>query len=132
MQINIIQGSLQINQSLFGLSRIIIECCNGTISTRNLIPVTIALKQAQCIFGKDQRQTVHRQVIRIDQTEHARPLLTQQQTVTAEHQQLSHSLKRIGLKISISPELGHLQTLHQIAKFSNGHFFTCRRLVHTT
>ena len=132
MQINIIQGSLQINQSLFGLSRIIIECRNGTIGTRNLIPVTIAFKQSQRIFSKDQRQTVHRQVVRIDQTEHARPLLTQQQTVAAEHQQLSHSLKCIGLKISISPELGHLQTLHQITKFSDGHFFTRRCLVHTT
>ena len=85
MQIDIIQGSLQIDQSLFGLSRIIIECCNGTISARNLIPVTITLKQAQRIFGKDQRQTVHRQVIRIDQAKHARPLLAQQQTVASEH-----------------------------------------------
>ena len=132
MQINIIQGSLQIDQCLFGLSRIIIECRNGTIGTRNLIPVTIAFKQTQRIFSKDQRQTVHRQVVRIDQTEHARPLLTQQQTVAAEHQQLSHSLKCIGLKISISPELGHLQTLHQITKFPDGHFFTRRCLVHTT
>ena len=132
MQIDIVQGSLQIDQCLFGLSRIIIECRNGTISARNLIPVTITLKQAQRIFGKDQRQTVYRQVIRIDQAEHTRPLLAQQQTVATEHQQLSHSLKRIGLKISISPELGHLQTLHQITKFSDGHFFTRRCLVHTT
>ena len=85
MQINIVQGSLQIDQCLFGLSRIIIECRNGTISTRNLIPVTIAFKQSQRIFSKDQRQTVHRQVIRIDQAKHARPLLAQQQTVASEH-----------------------------------------------
>ena len=85
MQIDIIQGSLQIDQCLFGLSRIIIECRNGTIGTRNLIPVTIALKQAQCILGKDQRQTVYRQVVRIDQAKHARPLLAQQQTVATEH-----------------------------------------------
>ena len=130
MQVDIMQGCIQIGQRLFRASYVIIISRQRTVCSRYLIPIIILLEQAQCFPCKRKRKAVQRQPLIINHPQHPRTVFRQDFPVLAEIQEFRQCLQGIRFKIDIPSFPAHHQAAGQIVQFASQQFFTGRSRIH--
>ena len=132
MQIDVMQGGIQVGQRLFGTIHIIIIGGNRAVSARYLIPVAVSLEQSQRPTRVRKRKAVEGQAFIVDETQHARTAPRKNLAVLPEIQQFGKRLQGIRLEINISLCPAHHQAIGQVIQFARKQLLACRRFVHAS
>jgi len=118
MKVDVRKRFREVMQRLFMLAQLVIARSQGTVSTRNLIPIIVLLEKLQGTLGKSNDQLLPRQIVTVDGTHHSRTLVHKQVVILAVLQQFRHRLRGIRLKVDIPLFMAHHQAIHQVVELA--------------